>query len=262
MRREVHHAVALLALAGCEADKPALTDAHGELDARCTGPNADLIVDSFPSSVTSGASAALGAPDGSTISLPVNGVLTVGFVGIGGLTDASGPDLKIDATIGPGGSAVVRLAGSDMQFHYAATLDTTNNQVDVAAAFLVSAQYARVTVSGGSITGSGSAVTPAGTVAGPVACDPQGNLYYVTQDTGSGSGFLLSPDDGVTFTDIVGDGSFANCNCNPEFIAYGPVEGGAGARRISVSGRTWWRRVPVRPPPPGRRRRSLNGRGR
>jgi hypothetical protein len=93
------------------------------------------------------------------------------------------------------------------------------------------------TVSGGSITGSGAAVTPAGTTAGPVACDARGNFYYITQDQGSGSGFLLSSDDGASFTDITGgDGSFGRCNCNPEFIAIGPVEATAGAPRIYVSG--------------------------
>jgi hypothetical protein len=92
------------------------------------------------------------------------------------------------------------------------------------------------TVAGGGVTGSGSAVTPAGTQAGPVACDALGNFYYVTQDQGSGAGFLLSSDDGHTFTDIVGDGSFGRCNCNPEFIAIGPIEVAAGAPRIYVSG--------------------------
>src|SRR5262249_25325403 len=92
------------------------------------------------------------------------------------------------------------------------------------------------TVAGGGITGAGSDVTPAGTQAGPVACRA-GTLYYVTQDQGSGSGFLATSNDGASFTDITGaDGSFARGNCNPEFIAIGPADAEAGAPRLYVSG--------------------------
>ena len=138
----------MVALAGCKADRFPISDAHGTIDMRCTGPYADLIVDSFQ---VQNASAALGAPDAMTASLGVNSILTVAFTQIGAITDAPGTDLKIDATVSAGGSAVVRLAGSDEQFKYAAMLDATNNQVDVAAAFLLSAQYVRVTVNTGTI---------------------------------------------------------------------------------------------------------------
>lgn len=139
-------ALALIASA-CQASQPALTDANRTLDGRCIGPYADLVIDNFQ---VVNASAALGAPDSMPATLPTNAILTVGFVGIGGLTDAPGADLKID--ISGTGSAVVRLAASDSQFKFAAMVDSTNNTVDVAAAFLVSAVYARVQVTTGTLS--------------------------------------------------------------------------------------------------------------
>lgn len=93
------------------------------------------------------------------------------------------------------------------------------------------------TVAGGGITGSGHDVTPNGVTAGPLGTDGTGNIYFATQDSGSGSGLLLTADDGVTWQDITGgDGSFARCNCNPEQMAVGPFEAAAGAPRVYVSG--------------------------
>ena len=140
-------APALALIAACEASQPALSDANHTLDGRCTGPYADLILDMFD---VTNASAALGAPDNMPATLPTNAFITVGFVGIGGLTDASGADLKIDVT--GNGSAQVRLAASDEQFKFAGTIDSTNNTVDVAAAFLVSAVYVRILVTSGTLS--------------------------------------------------------------------------------------------------------------
>lgn len=84
------------------------------------------------------------------------------------------------------------------------------------------------TVTGGNITPVLSTALPGKN--GPIAFDAAGNLICALQDTGSGSGLVSSPDHGATWTDIVGDDSFAQCNCNPEFIATGPDS------RIYVSG--------------------------
>ena len=129
--------------AGCKADLPALTDAKASLDGRCGGPHADLLVDFFPASLTK-PSAVLGDADGMSVSLAATNRITVGFVGLGGLTDASGPDLRIHATVAAGASATVELAASDSQFRFAGTLSSTVNQFDVAVAENTSAVYARV----------------------------------------------------------------------------------------------------------------------
>lgn len=94
------------------------------------------------------------------------------------------------------------------------------------------------TVAGGGVTGQGHAVTPSVfTTAGPLGTDGRGNIIAASQDGGSGSGLWSTADDGSTWVDITGgDGSFARCNCNPEFIAVGPFEPAVRAPRIYVSG--------------------------
>ena len=130
-------------MVACKADQPALTDAHAALDATCTGPYADKLVDSFPATLTN-PQAALGAPDMMSVSLDANSVVTVAFVGLGGVTDASGNDLRIHATVAPGGSALVRVANADMSFRYTGTLDPTTTDFDIGVAMLTSILYVRV----------------------------------------------------------------------------------------------------------------------
>ena len=55
-------ALVLALLAGCKADLPKLTDANKSLDVRCTSPNADTLIDVFPTTLAN-ASSVLGAPD-------------------------------------------------------------------------------------------------------------------------------------------------------------------------------------------------------
>ncbi|HEV7557358.1 MAG TPA: hypothetical protein VGO00_17950, partial [Kofleriaceae bacterium] len=112
--------VALVAcsLAACTADLPALTDASGAIDARCAGPFADQLVDSFPT--LANASSVLGAPDSVSATLAADGIITLGFVGLRGITDVSGPDLRVHATFTSGATGLVRVAGPDMMFVFAA----------------------------------------------------------------------------------------------------------------------------------------------
>lgn len=87
------------------------------------------------------------------------------------------------------------------------------------------------TVSGGGITGAGSPVASLPGKCGPVACDPSGNVIVALQDQGNGSALVRSTDSGAHWSDIVGDSSFAECNCNPETIVVSPFDG-----RVYVSG--------------------------
>jgi hypothetical protein len=131
----------LVVLVGCKADQPPLTDAQKRLDTNCAGPYADMLVDTFPTSLAN-ATAALGAPDNATVALAPNNVLTVAFVGIGGITDAQGSDIRIHGTIG--GTALVRVATSDMDFRYAGEINSTQPMVDIQVANLSSAVYVRI----------------------------------------------------------------------------------------------------------------------
>ncbi|MBA3397667.1 MAG: hypothetical protein H0T89_33900 [Deltaproteobacteria bacterium] len=142
----------VLALSGaCKADLPTITDANQGLDAACSGPFADLLVDVFPTSLANG-DAVLGAPDGMAVTLMANHIVTVGFIGLGGVTDASGTDLKIHATVASGASAIVHVAASEMEFRYAGDLTPMINEVDVAVSDFTSAIYVRVINVTGTIT--------------------------------------------------------------------------------------------------------------
>jgi hypothetical protein len=130
-------------LLGCKADLPELTDASGGLDARCTGPYADLLVDTFPVDLQN-ASAVLGAPDTTTVTLATDSLVTVGFVALGGVTDANGVDLKVHAMVDAGSLAVVRVAQSDMVFRYAGDVSPATTEIDIQVADYSSVIYARV----------------------------------------------------------------------------------------------------------------------
>jgi hypothetical protein len=131
-------------LGACNATLPQLTDAHGALDARCKGPYADRVIDTYPTTLDG--TPALGSPDNSSVTLAANDVITVGFAGLGGVSDANGPDLRLHAMFGSGASAVARVAGPDMQFVFAGNLNATTTDVDIAVAMLTYATYLRVTV--------------------------------------------------------------------------------------------------------------------
>jgi hypothetical protein len=135
-------ALALACTAGCKADLPELTDAKGGFDARCT-VNADLVVDVLPTTLDG--APALGAPDAASVTLSPNGVLTVGFIGLGGIVDAPGIDLRIHGTVAAGAMGTVHIAGTDMQFKYSGDLTPTSNEIDLAVALTIpTAVYVRI----------------------------------------------------------------------------------------------------------------------
>ncbi len=137
-------AASLLALlGGCEADLPQLTDASVGLDTACSGPYADLLVDTFPTDLQN-ASAVLGPSDMNMVMLATDSLVTVGFVGLGGVTDANGMDIKVHATVDAGGLAVVRVAQTDMVFRYAGDVTSSVTDIDIQVADYSSVIYARI----------------------------------------------------------------------------------------------------------------------
>ena len=140
----------LVLLLGCKADLPQLTDANKALDVRCNGTAADTVLDFFPTSLTN-TSAALGAPDGSSVTLAKDNILTLGFLGLGGLSDAQGNDVRVVAMVDASASALVRVASSDMNFQYAGTLTSAVADFDIAVADVDSALYVRLIAVGGTV---------------------------------------------------------------------------------------------------------------
>lgn len=150
-RREAAFAVVIAAvLAACKADQPALTDANKALDGKCIGPYADLLVDSFPQALAN-PMAALGAPDGVSVAMTQDAVVTVAFNGLGAVTDSAGNDLRIHATVAAGASGLVRVAGLDQQYKYSGTLDASTTEFDLGVSMLSSVLYVRVIDVSGSI---------------------------------------------------------------------------------------------------------------
>jgi hypothetical protein len=139
-----------LVLAGCKADLPDLTDANMMIDAKCVSPHADTVVDFFPTSLMNTA-AALRAPDTMSIALAKDNVLTVAFIGLGGITDAQGNDVRVLGMVEAGASALVRVAGTDMNFRYAQTLTPTVTEIDIGAAEQNPVIYVRVIVVAGTV---------------------------------------------------------------------------------------------------------------
>lgn len=142
--------IALAFFGGCKADLPKLTDANKSLDVRCTSPNADTLIDVFPTTLAN-ASSVLGAPDALVVTLLQDNVVTVGFLGLGGVTDAQGNDLHITAMADANAQALVRVAGSDMDFVYTGTLTQAASDFDIAVAQKTSVLYVRLLAVGGTV---------------------------------------------------------------------------------------------------------------
>ena len=138
-------------LGGCEAERPSLTDASGTFDTKCNGPQADLVVDVTPSTLDG--KPALGAADSMSVTLMTNQVLTVGFIGLGGITDASGADIRVVGDIPSGASATAYVANSDMVFEHSGDISSGIPEIDLIAAMTLStAVYLRLTGVSGTIT--------------------------------------------------------------------------------------------------------------
>jgi hypothetical protein len=123
-------AVLVVVIAACQADLPQLTDAHGVLDGKCTGPYADSLIDYFPSTLMN-PSNALGAPDNMTVTISANDQITVGFVGLGGVTDANGTDIHVAATYDSGAMATVNVAAADMQYAFTGNISSASSDLDI-----------------------------------------------------------------------------------------------------------------------------------
>lgn len=130
-------------LAGCQADLPQLSDAHGQLDGKCTGPYADTLIDFFPSTLATPTNA-LGAPDNMAVTISANDQITVGFIGLHGVTDANGADIHVAATYDPGAMATVRVAQTDMNFRFTGNLSSTQTDLDIQVAMESYAVYVRI----------------------------------------------------------------------------------------------------------------------
>ena len=124
----------LAALSACKAETPALTDASGGGGNDCT-PYADLLVAyTTPGGGAGDGEAALGAPDEASIPLTANAVLTVGFIGLGGVQDSAtvGDDIQVHATAAADTEVDVFLSGDGEVWENAGTVTTDDLAIDIA----------------------------------------------------------------------------------------------------------------------------------
>jgi hypothetical protein len=89
------------AIAACKAETPPLTGANDAVAEECS-PYADQLVAYTPASGgdASKGQFALGAPDENAVTVAPDDVLTIGFIGLGGVqeSDVAGPDIHLVAT--------------------------------------------------------------------------------------------------------------------------------------------------------------------
>lgn len=131
-------AVLLLVGISCTADRPNLSG-DGDIDIQCS-PYADLLVTFTPPGETGNfpeGEAALGEPDGQDVAITDDAALTVSFVGLGGVVNQDGDDLRIIGDSGPDTRVTVfAQGGEDEEFEFVADLEpeegATEHLVDIA----------------------------------------------------------------------------------------------------------------------------------
>ena len=120
-----------LALTACKADLPRLTDADDDLGDACT-LFADKLVAYTPidETVTADGDDVLGMPDEVTVPIVADDVLTVAFIGLGGVEELDtedelpAPDIRVHGAAEPGTEVTVYLSADGELFEQAGTVGT------------------------------------------------------------------------------------------------------------------------------------------
>jgi hypothetical protein len=146
-------ALALVAaLAGCKADVPPLSGSDGSVTLPCS-TYADTLLAYTPAGGgdSSGGDAALGAPDSMTVVVDPNTVLTLGFIGLGGVVEAMGNDIQVHGTAAADTLVNVYVSADGNEFVFTGTLDDTVDAIDLANSKLSLALYLQLVGQGGSL---------------------------------------------------------------------------------------------------------------
>jgi len=125
--------VALWLGTACKAELPQqlANDASGDFP--CT-TFADLLISYSPPGTEGGSELgqrALGAPDNDSVEVLTDAVLSVGFVGLGSVTDANGADIRVHGDVSPGAEIAVYVASIDGDFVYSGSLVPGATDVDL-----------------------------------------------------------------------------------------------------------------------------------
>lgn len=140
-------------LGGCNTDLPDLTDADASLEDDCQ-PYADLLVSYTTPNGEDGSAqgmVVLGAPDGESVSLATNAVLTVGFVSLKGVIDESGDDLRFHGSATGDAQAAVYVGAQPSDLRYSGALSEAGLDIDIATASQSLVLYVEIVGLAGSV---------------------------------------------------------------------------------------------------------------
>lgn len=112
-----------LAGPSCTADKPPLTDATDDVPTECTVYADQLVSYTQDGVIADGGTAALDAPDDVGVLLAVDDVLTVGFLGLGGVVEEMGDDILVHGTGSAEFAASAYISVDGEAFEYTGTLN-------------------------------------------------------------------------------------------------------------------------------------------
>ncbi len=121
---------------GCKAELPnqLANDASGDFP--CT-VFADQLISYNPPGTEGGSelgAKTLGAPDGETVVLAKDAVLTVAFLGLGSIIERDGNDVRVHGMLDPGAEVVVYVASTDGSFVYSGGLSPETMAIDISVA--------------------------------------------------------------------------------------------------------------------------------
>ncbi len=122
--------------AGCKADLPNQVASDAGVVVACT-VYADKLVAFNPADSEGGSELgvkALGPPDSDGVSLTTNAVLTVAFLGLGGIIDQTGDDLLIHSTLGAGAEVAVYVGFGEGDKEFSGSLTASDGQIDISTA--------------------------------------------------------------------------------------------------------------------------------
>jgi hypothetical protein len=138
---------ALALFGSCKNVFPDLTAVDGAVSGACQ-TYSDLLVSYNPAGSEGGSDAglaALGVPDSMTVTVDTNTVLTVGFVGLGGLVDdMTDDDLLVHGTASDDAEIAVYAGPSLNDMRYTGAIDSNSFLVNLSTGSVTRAVYVRL----------------------------------------------------------------------------------------------------------------------
>jgi hypothetical protein len=87
---------------------------------------------------------ALGAPDGDSVPLTTNGVLSLAFIGLGSIVDETGDDIQVHGSIGPGAEIAVYVGFGDTDPVFSGSLTSEGSNIDISIASASTVSYVQL----------------------------------------------------------------------------------------------------------------------